>query len=176
MYVEIDWFIDLTVDRFPYLLSSSRYSSSEDFPSLKPPTLDVYSRCSSGVKSEKEREAGVMVRRWFVEGAKLIQGWERHSFRPTKMSSKSGMPGKTGVTKRPAGIRGPRDSEEAEEWKEIEGVESRMSRRKGGDAHLSQTTKPEGFATWKSVGVENRARTTGKANGRETDTGERSSR
>jgi len=92
-------------------------------------------------KRERRREQSVMVRRWFVEGAKLIQGWERHSFRPTKMSSKSGIPGKTGVTKRPAGIRGPRDSEEAKERDETEGERSGMSRRKGGDVHPSQTAE-----------------------------------
>lgn len=61
-------------------------------------------------EEESRKESDIMGRRWFVKGAKLIQGWERHSFRPTKMSCKSGIPGKTGVTKRAARTYRPTDS------------------------------------------------------------------
>lgn len=75
------------------------------------------------------------------------------------MSSKSGMPGKTGVTKRPAGVRGPRDSgkvkerekrleDERKKKRERVKEEDRMSRRKGGGGTPpSLPAEPEGFAT-----------------------------
>lgn len=121
--VVVHWFCSPPIDHA--ISSLSRYSFFEDFHSLLKLRSTyahnaIVAQRANKRERERKREQSVMVRRWFVEGAKLIQGWERHSFRPTKMSSKSGMPGKTGVTKRPAGIRGPWDSEEAKKRDEAE--------------------------------------------------------